>query len=119
MKTISEQTGWERPYPYQICQDIKILKKITEFCFDLSNKEFLSYIAGRLGYVFEGAKLSKEECIDILQNWSDRKFLTSPVLAKSITGHVFTPAERKNSLKVHNLKKAAIQDCWELFKGDI
>jgi len=115
MKTIFEQTGWKRPYYQTICQDIKVLEKVTDFSFDLSNKKFIKYLRDRLGYDYSGANLPKETLLDILQNWSDERFITDPLLSHSVTGKLFSLDDRKGQLKVHCLEKAAIQDCWELF----
>ena len=49
-RTVYEQTGWKRPYPETICQDLDAQLKITEYDYDMMNPEFVAYVKARIGY---------------------------------------------------------------------
>lgn len=49
-RTIHEQTGWERPHPETICQDIGALEQVTEYDYDMQNADFVKYVKRRTGY---------------------------------------------------------------------
>ncbi len=41
--SIEEQTGWKRSRPQTILQDIDLLLKVTEYDYDVTNRDFLEY----------------------------------------------------------------------------
>lgn len=51
--SIERQTGWKRPYPFQICQDSEVLLKVTKFNYDLTDKKFIEYVKSRTGIVLD------------------------------------------------------------------
>ncbi len=90
METIEQQTGWERPWPKMICQDHKVLLKITEFSYDLSSDEFVGYFMARTGQLIT--------CCD----------------AGTAMQNVLAPDSDTTDI-VDRITKAKLQDCWELF----
>ena len=47
--TIESQTGWNRPFPKVLLQDIELLEKVTDYSFDLNNPDFVKYFIARTG----------------------------------------------------------------------
>ncbi len=120
--TIEQQAGWFRTYPEMICTSYKVLKKITQFNFDLSNDEFLSYVKCRLGF-----SLTEQNINTLTNPDAEKYFLTSHDLkiVEDESGKPIPPekqimvpldSQRRNSLfQAHKISKARIQDCWEIF----
>jgi len=46
IKTIQQQTGFQRAHPSQLCQDLPTLLKVSEFSFN-ENPAFLKYLDRR------------------------------------------------------------------------
>ena len=46
-QTITQQTGWKRPHPQMLLQDIDLLQKITSFDYDLLDPDFVEYAHAR------------------------------------------------------------------------
>lgn len=89
---IENQTGWKRPYPKMVCQDLLILKKINKFDFDVSNIDFIKYFIRRTG-------------INLLH-----KGFNIDVLNKIMTNY------RQLSDRI---LRSRMQDCWELYKNNV
>jgi hypothetical protein len=115
--TIEEQTGWHRPYPESICQDIAYLEKVYEHDFDLNNADFRKYLQDRGVCSFkslEGDPLAK--MINFLMNWDEKRIFDDPWLAYSETGLKFDDAHKKTSIRIWKITKGRIQDAWEIWK---
>ena len=46
-RSIEQQTGWRRPHPQMILQDIDLLQKVTTFDYDLLDPDFVKYAHAR------------------------------------------------------------------------
>lgn len=88
--TIFQQTGWRRSHPQQICQDIEVLERVTDFTFDATNEDFLDYFTSRTGYAWRKADCGPERMKQIIadQSINDRWL---------------------------RIMRAKLQDCWELY----
>lgn len=95
MKTIYEQTGWVRRYPVSLCQDLEVLERITDCCFDLRNDVFRKYVRDRLGMQYEA------EAQDVFDQ--DR-----------VTFIGECPEHDPFYWKAHCVQRGKLQDCWEL-----
>lgn len=118
--TIYEQTGWVRPAPKAICQDIAILEKITVFAYDLKHHGFLDYVMARTGIKLASAACGLERML-ALDAMSEGEYLKQPECCEALKplgatkGYRYTPGEIVSNMAIRNLRKAQIQDCWEVF----
>lgn len=51
VKSIEEQTGWKRPTKFQILQNYQYLIKVTDYNYNIRNRNFLKYFADRTGII--------------------------------------------------------------------
>jgi hypothetical protein len=123
--SIQHQTGWKRPYPRMLCQDLDVLLRITQYDFDLSDPEFhryaeqrgVLYVAGREGsprWRFTGdftqgrGQFLTDSCFRFAQEY--------PV--GSGVRHMYTPDEVAFHWKVMCIARAKLQDAWEIYKAE-
>lgn len=46
-RSIEQQTGWRRPHPQMLLQNIDLLQKVTSFDYDLLDPDFVQYAHAR------------------------------------------------------------------------
>lgn len=107
VKTIKEMTGWSGALPVSICQDIEVLLRITEYDYDLKNRDFEKYCRSRFGFSrATDPKYFEQECnLDITYDefasyWA-KKGETNIAL----------------SWEIFNIERGKLQDCWEIYIG--
>ncbi len=121
IKTIQQQTGWKRPCDTMICQDTKVLLKIREYSFDLSNEGFVRYFKGRTGISLGKEDkpelslflLTSPEAEEWLLTSHDYKFLNGETVPFGIDEYGLNP--REIDVRINKISKGMLQDCWELF----
>lgn len=117
MKTIYEQTGWKRKYPNMICQDINTLLKITEYSYDLTNKNFIKYFISRTCI-----QLGKEDnpnlAYFLLTSDHATTWLLNSKDYKYANGENVTTKDRHIDVEINKIQCGKLQDCWELFKNN-
>lgn len=106
-RSIYEQTGWKRSTPVSLCQEIKILEKITEFDFDLNSQEFKDYIRARVGWNLKPIGMTHEAFIEFLMD-GDEVDVRAMLKEK-------TEVEFKSNIRHLQIMRATIQDCWEIY----
>jgi hypothetical protein len=115
-RTIYEQTGWSRgPLPVSICNDGEVLERITEYSFDLNNREFVEYFTDRTGYdiLRAGCGWDKKRALILDADDSVRAQLQSEADAKA-------KAKESRKFSSYNerwrrVERGMLQDCWELW----
>lgn len=114
-RSIYEQTGWVRPYPKMICQEIEILEALHEYDFDLSDEDFLAYLKSRTGIMPFACCNRELKNFFLTDNGAEQWILESPEY-KFLDG-TMVPFGKDREVKVRIIKiqKGKIQDCWELF----
>lgn len=116
--TIKQQTGWKRPMPMSICQDIHVLQSISEYSYDLNNQAFREFFTSRTGYSFIGGDKDCPKDITALiieqDAWSDEEFLNTDEL-RYTNGQIIPADERVRLLVARKITKGKYQDCWELY----
>ena len=118
MITIEKQTGWKRPHPEMICQDISILMKIDEYFFDLENEDFIKYFIKRTGIVITDSSLQPwEKTKEDLNDPNHENFILKSESFEYLNGDMvpLSGNERTTIAKGHKILKGKLQDCWELF----
>ncbi len=115
--TILQQTGWQRPFPQCICQDLKVLQRISIYSFDLSDRKFRDYVAARTGVVYDyGTPAQIAERIDFYQNWSDDDIRSRPDFTYADQTSV-SIEDRAVWIKIVRISRGKLQDCWELYQN--
>jgi len=123
--SIEAQTGWRRPYPKQILQDSDVLLKITEYDFDLNDREFVKYFISRTGILVgseSNPKLARFLLTDpSAENWMrespDFQFVSE---APGSFGkrQAMTIEDREDRVRFNRIIKGRLQDAWELYKTE-
>lgn len=133
--SIFEQTGWRRPYPKMILQDVNILLKINKFSFDLCSPGFVEYVKARVGIDYSPGQEIRKIMIRtpgagasfqsswLNSNLSNHKITKQEYLKsrKKLTGLGFSGKTQKDldiDWKIFLIQKAKNQDCWELFQSN-
>ena len=111
MKTIESQTGWKRPFPKTILQDVDVLLKIHEYSYDLNRVGFHGYFISRTG---RGLTVREKWLCSIPIESAERYILTSGGM-KYETGDIIPLEERPDYVTSHKILRAQLQDCWELY----
>ena len=115
-KTIEEQTGWKRPAPLAICQEVEILLKVYEYSFDIHDKKFLKYITQRTGRTFN------DRNIDYYINWTEKEVMERQDLTyieSKNPRYSEKPLEKECRVfqwKLIRMTRGSFQDCWELWQ---
>jgi hypothetical protein len=119
-KSITEQTGWKRPSPVAICQGFDVLRKVTEYDFDLSNLEFQNYCRAR-GVLYKAGCNNRFKFTADHSATKDRFFDEFRYAIEYPEGsgqrYRFTDDEMETHWKIMLAAKGAMQDCWELFRN--
>lgn len=143
--SVQEQTGWSRSNPLHLLTDYDILLKITSYCYDLLNKDFVNYAIKRgcmngagcpspidPDFTEDSSILAKEALQEINHSqYVIRRYVRCHWLGKSdfmaAREKIFTAAvagkkpkaivgEEKESLwECIPPARARIQDCWEVY----
>lgn len=121
--SIFEQTGWKRPYPQMICQDISVLARITRYDFNLSDSGFRAYaqrrgvlhVAGKIGsprwrFIGDFSKGRADFMGDAYFNFAQEYPAGSGVRRK------FTREEMAFRWKLICIARGKMQDAWELYR---
>lgn len=120
MKTITEQTGWNRnpAAPLALCQDIDVLKRISEYDFDYSAPEFREYCKRRGIVWLSIAPKYLETTIKVYSVWSDER-IRKDYFKESITGYQYDDDDKDGFMQILRIQKGKLQDCWELYRASI
>jgi len=116
--TVQQQTGWERSIcaPMMICQDNEALNKISQYNFDLDDKDFIAYHKSRTGICIGNEENPELARFLLLSPGADTWLLTSHDYKYSKSNGPVTFGEaRELSVKFNKIMKARLQDSWELF----
>lgn len=106
--------------PVTICQDHKILLKITEYDYDLRNVDFEKYCRSRYGFCRPTDPAVFEQLCDptlkkntVLAAW--------PTVGKygheQRQGRTVPNQELETGWEIHQIQRGKLQDCWEIFSG--
>lgn len=93
--TIYQQTGWIRPHPQTICQEVSVLEQVTAFDYVLTD-DFVKYFEARTGVRITECECGFQHVVDVLAN---------PDVSLSETDH-------------WRLTRAKLQDAWELYRDN-
>ena len=117
MKTIYEQTGWKGAMPVTICQDFGTLIKVSEYDFDMENKDFLEYARSRGALWKAGEKARFAFTANHKATKAD--FMAAFPLAQLYKGnrYAYTADEMETHWNIMLAAKGSMQDCWEIFTG--
>lgn len=129
MKTIEQQTGWKRPIPTMICQELDVLLSISEYSFDLNDPDFVSYFESRTGNMItlekvtrQGDRIPKTAARWEYTKWllssnaAERWLLESPDYVRTDSGDMVPfGKEREQDVNILRIREGKLQDCWELF----
>lgn len=99
-----------------ICQETNILLAVTEFDFDLSNGEFCKYLRSRTGWSLKGCEDPDLLEFMITDPGAEQWILESPKYCYLNGNKIPFGKERKQKVKIIQIQKGKIQDCWELFQ---
>lgn len=110
--SIEAQTGWKRPYPLMICQDVTVLYRVFEYSYDLRDVGFLDYCRRRIGSDPRKAECGLERYIE-LDSMSDDEYRAETEF--SMYGYRYTAHERDSLVRTRRISKGAYQDAWELY----
>jgi len=118
-RTITEQTGYKRQMPQSICSDIDVLKRITEYSYDTSNRDFLKYFESRTGH-YIGADPAHPQIISrikrgLMEPLPSNYFETQCEIANMSNDEY--SKKYNSSADINMIFKGRLQDCWELFTG--
>jgi hypothetical protein len=102
--SIEQQTGWKRPYPQTICQELDVLERVTQFDYDLGDVAFQRFIQSRCGIYLAAPKNEGLEAV-----------LQTP----PNTEHVIELLSRRpaDASRVQRVTFAKPQDAWELYSA--
>lgn len=121
IRSIYEQTGWQRPYPEAILTRYELLCKITNFDFDLGNEGFQKYARSRgcLNTAFRAGSCHRRYVHD---HWlTEADYLADNDIeithAQIYEGkrHEYTESERHGNWQLIVVARAKLQDCWEVY----
>lgn len=106
-RTITEQTGWKRPMPMSICQDVDVLLRVTKYSFDIFNLEFVRYFTARTGIVLDDnhPEIVRRRALGLL---------LTPV-APLADQQQWISNGNCNDNRSLKIIRGKLQDCWELF----
>jgi hypothetical protein len=124
--SIAQQTGWKRPYPKMICQDINVLQRVTEYDFDLNDATFARYAEQRCGRGVAGIEGSVEWRFtgdyskgraEFMNNFYFR--FTQPIPPGSGKRRKLTDEEMESRWKWIGIARAKLQDAWEIYRTTV
>lgn len=133
VRSILEQTGWKRPHPQQICQEMDVLLQIREFDFDMRQPAFRDYLRVRGIWDIDGAVWGVEDpdpdCLQMkvykdcpsfqiafYQDWSEEQvFRDLQPLRPDL--YRMTDKDRHSNVRLWKITRGKCQDAWELFNG--
>ena len=108
VRSITQQTGWKRPMPQTLCQDVDALLKVTDYSFDTSNRDFLRYFENRTGY-YIGADPHHPQILSRIE-----RGLMQP-LPPGYFEMQCQVANNRDDNRIHRIYRAKLQDCWEIY----
>ena len=125
VRSIEEQTGWHRPGAMAICQDIKTLEAVTEFDYDLSDRDFVRYYESRTGVQISLCDHERFCELDHAGSWKD--MANGPLNWRVPLSELPRPRYLSNNEEVSDkefqswmgvwrIQRGKLQDCWELYK---
>lgn len=117
--SIEAQTGWKRPAPLSICQDIDVLRRVRVYDYDLENEDFLDYARSRIGCDPRNADCGYARAVefDAMSAEAYRAANRYANFSHPVTGkrHKYFSVELDAHEICRQIQKAKFQDCWELF----
>lgn len=135
--SVTDQTGWRRPHPQTLLQDVDLLQKIEVYTYNLKDPEFVRYAHSR--GCMNGAGVPGENDPDYteytlkhgsvtgdagqLRRWvrdtwrTIPEFIASRDLRTAINGHVYSEEERRQFATSIRIARGQLQDCWEIYQG--
>lgn len=111
MKTIQQQTGWNRPHPQTICQEMDALVSVTDYSFDLGDKGFFAYCKAR-GVAH---KAGHGKRFSFTADHAKTREDFGAMFGVSETGWVYSPEDMETHWRIMLAAKGSMQDCWELY----
>jgi len=113
---------WKRIGPHAILQDPEFLQHVTEFAYDLDDPTFQEYCRSRgvLHVAGEPGRRRWEYCLDHAKTRDE--FLADPFFRCAEPygdkRYEYTPEEMNAHWRIVCLGRAALQDCWELYRRE-
>ncbi len=119
--SVTQQTGWRRPFPKMLCQDNDALMRMTAHDFDLTDRDFLDYALGR-GVLFQAGtpysrrwRFTADHAATRDDFMADTFFRFAIPNPKTGVRYLYTPEEMEFHWDCMLRAKAKLQDCWELY----
>ena len=115
---------WKRAHPQGLCQDSGLLLIISDYDYDLSDKEFQAYCLDRGTLHIAGESGSKRWDFFLDHSKTNSEFMNDRYFqhAERTEGkeYRFTEPEMEAGWTTIRLGRATLQDCWELYcKGGL
>lgn len=104
--------GYRLAHPKQICQDIEILQRFTEFDYDLSHLAFIDYFEGRTGVKISWCQCGWDHIRNRRHDWATWDEFTDCQWANKIA--IWSQPNPNDELW-RRIIRAQMQDCWELY----
>lgn len=104
MLTIREQTGWCRPAPQALCQDMAALLKVHTFSYYLDNVDFQEYCKKRGLPLVQtplsgvGGQIARAKMQDAWELFSEK-------------GYLFFDAEEKRRVLINTIFSKPLKSC--------
>lgn len=115
--TIFEQTGWQRPFPQVLCQDLDVLKEVTHYTFDLTDPVFKAYCKAR--NIFHKAGLDERYEFTANIHATEAEFKSNELFQFAPwnrgSRYRYTPEQLHSHWQIMRAAKGSIQDCWEIY----
>ncbi len=113
--TVFEQTGWKGAMSVTICQDLEVLRRITQYDYNCSDKAFMQEVEDR-GIM--GRMLDMEFCANYSLTKEDYMSREHPVAdpepGEAPSDYAFSTEEIEFFWTIVLAARGSLQDCWEM-----
>ena len=114
---------WTRPGENALCQDADLLILVTEYDYDLSDRDFQEYCQARGILHVAGEPGSRRREFFSDHGKLKSEYLKDPYFqfAQEFNGkrYQYTDREMVIGWEIISLGRAALQDCWELYTKNL
>jgi len=111
---------WTRQGPHALCQDSAMLALVSEYDYRLSDKRFKAYCAKRGVFHVAGKPRTRRWLFMSDYRKTKAEYQADPFFAdaerRGQKRYKYTPLEMEIGWQIIVLGRAALQDCWELFR---